>query len=310
MKANRVHQFGAPDVIRFEDVEMPSPAAGEVRVRVAAAGVGPWDGWIRAGKSVLPQPLPLTLGADLAGRVDAVGAGVLDFEAGDEIFGVTNPRFTGAHAEYAIASADRIAKRPGAMAATEAASVPVVAVTAWQMLFERARVSSGQTVLVHGAGGSVGAFAVQLARRQGARVIATAAARDADFIRRLGADEVVDFRAARFEDAASLIDVVIDTVGGDVQTRSLAVLRPGGVLVSIVSEPDAEAAARRGVEATFLLVSVTNALLTRIAAWIDAGDLTARVGSILPLAEARTAHEMLEGSRPRPPGKIVLEVDG
>ncbi len=309
MKANRIHQFGPPEVITFEDVARPVPGEGEVLVRVKAAGVGPWDAWVRAGKSALPQPLPLTLGSDLSGIVEAIGPEMPESWLGVDVYGVTNARFTGAHADYAFAAAAMIARKPQRLSYIEAASVPVVAVTAWQMLFEHARVAPGQRVLVHGGAGNVGAYAVQMARQAGARVIATAAADDIDYVRRLGADEVIDFRSARFEDVAGSVDAVIDTVGAAVQERSFDVLKRGGVLVSSVSQPDPVKAERSGVRAVFFLVNVTAESLRRIAEMIDAGELMTAVGAVLPLAEARQAHEMLEGLRPRPRGKIVLRVD-
>ena len=308
MKACRVHHFGPPEAISFEDVPRPIPGEGEVLVRVKAAGVGPWDAWIRAGKSVLPQPLPLTLGSDLSGIVEAVGPGVTALKPGIEVFGVTNRQFTGAYAQYAVASVGMIAARPASLSDVEAASIPVVAVTAQEALFEQASLVSGQTVLVHGAAGNVGAYAVRMARQAGLRVIATTDARDIETVRGLGAREVIDYRSARFEDVVSGIDAVIDLVGGEVQARSFAVLRPGGILVSAVSKPDQEAATRHGVRALFFLVNVTTAHLAQIATMIDAGDLTVNVGAVLPLADARVAHEMLEGSRSRPRGKIVLNV--
>jgi NADPH:quinone reductase-like Zn-dependent oxidoreductase len=308
MKAARIHRFGLPDVIAYEDVARPVPAAGEVLVRVKAAGVGPWDGWVRSGKSVLPQPLPLTLGADLSGIVAAIGPGVTDFAIGEPVFGVTNARFTGAYAEYAVASAGMLAGKPATVSDAEAASAPVVAVTAWQALFEQARVGPGQAVLIHGAAGSVGAFAVQFAHEARARVIATAGAADLDFVTSLGADLVLDHRASRFDDAVRDIDVVIDLVGGETQARSLSVLKPGGLLVSAVSEPDQALAARLGVRARFFLVEVTTMHLTRLAEAIDAGEFRTNLGCVLPLSEARVAHEMLAGMRPRPRGKIVLSV--
>jgi NADPH:quinone reductase-like Zn-dependent oxidoreductase len=308
MKACRVHRFGPPEVIAVEETARPQPGAGEVLVRVRAAGVGPWDAWIRAGKSVIPQPLPLTPGSDLSGIVEAVASGPTGFARGDEVFGVTNKQFTGAYAEYAAAAGGMIARKPRRLSDVEAAAVPVIAVTAWQMLFDHAHVAAGQTVLVHGGGGNVGALAVQLARREGARVIATASAADVDHVRALGASEVVDFRSVRFEDVTGPVDAVIDTVGGAVQQRSFGVLKPGGVLVSAVSRPDQAEAARRGVRALFMLVDTTTATLTRLAGMFDAGELSARVGLVLPLADARQAHEMLEGTRARPRGKIVLGV--
>src|SRR3954447_13680148 len=161
MKAARIHRFGSPDMIVVEDIPRPAPAAGDGLVRVAAAGVGPWEALIREGKSKLSPPLPLTLGSDLSGVVEAVGAGVGDFKNGDEIYGVTNPQFVGAQAEYAVASATMIARKPQRLSMVDAASVPVVAVTAWQMLFEHARPAAGQVVMVLGAAGNVGAHAVQ-----------------------------------------------------------------------------------------------------------------------------------------------------
>ena len=306
MKACRVHHFGTTDVITFEDVARPNPREGEVLVRVKAAGVGPWDAWIRAGKSVLPQPLPLTLGSDLSGTVEAIGPAVTALKPGIEVFGVTNRQFTGAYAQYAVASVSMIAVRPEGLSDIEAASIPVVAVTAHQALFEQAKLVAGQTVLIHGAAGNVGAHAVQMARQAGLRVIATVDARDVEAVHGLGAHEVIDHRAVRFEDAVNRIDAVIDLVGGEVQARSFAVLRPDGILVSAVSKPNQELATKHGVRALFFLVNVTTAHLTQISTMIDAGDLAVNVGAILPLADARVAHEMLEGSRPRPRGKIVL----
>lgn len=306
MKACRVHHFGTPDVISVEDVDQPHFGESEVLVRVHAAGVGPWDGWIRAGKSVLPQPLPLTLGSDLSGIVEAVGAAVTALKPGTEVFGVTNRQFTGAYAEYATASVGMIAAKPVRLSDAEAASVPVVAVTAHQALFEHAKLVAGQTVLINGAAGGVGAYAVQMARQAGLRVMATASARDVEAVQGLGAHDVLDYRAVRFEDAVNGIDAVIDLVGGEVQARSFAVLKPGGILVSAVSKPDQELAAKHGVRALFFLVNVTTAHLTQISTMIGAGDLEVNVGAILPLADARVAHEMLEGSRSRPRGKIVL----
>jgi NADPH:quinone reductase-like Zn-dependent oxidoreductase len=219
MKANRIHLYGPPEVIVFEEAEMPVPRFGEVLVKVAASGAGPWDCWVRAGSSVLPQPLPLTLGSDLAGVVEAVGPSVVAFKPGDEVFGVTNAGFTGANAEYAVASTAMIAVKPRKLTYVYAASMPVVAVTAWQMLFDHGELAPGETVLVHGAAGNVGSYAVQFAHLSGARVIATASAQDLDKVRGLGAEKVIDFRAQRFEEELKDIDVVIDTVGGGVQAE-------------------------------------------------------------------------------------------
>lgn len=310
MKACRVHRFGAPDVISYEDIDRPQPAAGEVLVKVAAAGVGPWDGWIRAGKSALPQPLPLTLGSDLSGVVAACGSEVTGLAIGDAVFGVTNAQFTGAYADYAIASAGMIAPKRSSLEDIDAASLPVVAVTAWQALFDQAQLKAGQSVLIHGAAGNVGSFAVQFAREAGLDTIATAMWNDIEYVRGLGARNVIDFRAERFEDVVGQVDAVIDLVGGDTQARSFAVLKPNGRLISTVSPPDQKLAQTHGVTAAFFLVGVTTGRLKRIGDLLAAGKIVTQVGSVLDLPGARIAHEMLEGMRPRPRGKIVLKVTG
>ncbi|MEO8643294.1 NADP-dependent oxidoreductase [Pseudomonas sp.] len=304
--AARVHNFGGPENIIVEEVPTPSPAGGQVLVQVEAAGVGPWDGWIRGGNSVLTQPLPLTLGSDLSGIVVAVGPDVSDFKVGDAIYGVTNKRFTDAYAHYAIAQADMIAIKPDSLDAVEAASIPVIAVTAWQGLFDHGHVRNGHTVLIHGGAGGVGAYAIQFAKKAGARVITTASADDAAYVRTLGADVVIDYNNERFEDIAKDVDAVIDLVGGDTQTRSFTVLKKGGWLISAVSAPDQEAAKQYGVTAMFFLVDVTSTVLSAIAKQIDAGGITTKVGPVYQLNDVREVHEILEGKRPRPGGKIVI----
>jgi NADPH:quinone reductase-like Zn-dependent oxidoreductase len=308
MRAVRVHQFGGLGAIVYEDVPRPAPAEGQVLVRVMAAGVGPWDAWVRAGKSALPQPLPLILGSDLSGVVEAAGPGVAGFHPGDDIYGVTNSRFTGAYAEYSVAEAAMIPPKPRRLSYVEASSVPVVASTAWQMVFDHGQVEGTKRVLVHGAAGNVGAYAVQLAKRAGAEVVATAFTRDAEYVRTLGVNRIIDVQTARFEEQARDIDVVLDTVGGETLDRSLEVLKPGGVLVSSVATPDQDKAAQRRVRSVFFLVAVTSEGLTRIADLFDAGQLATSVGEVLPLAQARLAHEMLAGS-PHKRGKIVLAVE-
>jgi len=244
----------------------------------------------------------------VSGIVEQVGAGVSQFQAGDAVFGATNARFTGGYAEYAVATATKLAKMPGRLGFIEAASVPVVACTAWQMVFDYGAIDATKRVLIHGAAGNVGAYAVQLAKRVAREVIATTLSDDVEYVQALGADRVIDVKQSRFDEVLSDVDVVLDTIGGDTQERSFAVLKPGGVLVSSVAEPDQQTAARRNVHALFFLVDVTARRLEEIAALIDAGALTTSVGDVLPLAQARTAHEMLAG-KPHRRGKIVLRVD-
>jgi NADPH:quinone reductase-like Zn-dependent oxidoreductase len=305
MKAARIHGFGAPGAIVVEEVPRPVPAAGELLVRVAAAGVGPWDALIRQGKSKVSPPPPLTLGSDLSGVVEEVGPGVIGFNKGEEIYGVTNPQFCGANAEYALASANMTARKPPRLSHVEAASVPVVAVTAWQMLFDYADAKPNQTVMILGAAGNVGAYAVQLAASAGLHVIALVGSKDIDYVRTLGGETVLDYQAGRFEDTIRSVDVVIDTVGGATRERSFSVLRPGGVLVSAVSTDPLRK--RPDVRSVFFYVEVTTERLNTISELFDLGRLIPQVGTVLPLEDVRTAHEMLAGA-PHKRGKIILKM--
>jgi NADPH:quinone reductase-like Zn-dependent oxidoreductase len=204
MKAGRIHHFGPPDAIVVDEIACPTPEAGELVVRAAAAGVGPWDALIREQKSVVNLPLPIILGSDLAGLVECVGAEVTQFKPGEEVFGVTNKQFCGAYAEYGVASAKMISAKPKSLSFVEVASVPVVAVTAYQMLFDYAQVKAGQAVLIHGAAVNVGTYAVQLAKQAGLQVFATAGPADLDYVRGLGAEVVISYKTAKFEDAFPL----------------------------------------------------------------------------------------------------------
>jgi len=310
MRAAQIFEYGSPNAIVNSEVNRPEVGKEQVLVRIAAAGVGPWDALIREGKSVLPQPLPLTLGSDISGVVEAVGAAVSDVRIGHEVYGVTNERFTGAYAEYASVAAGMIARKPRNLSFIEAASAPVVAVTAWQMLFEYARLTSGQVVLVHGAAGNVGAYAVQLGKNAGLHVIATAAGRDLEYVRSLGAETTVDYHQTRFEDVVSGVDAVMDTIGGETVERSFSVLKPNGILVSVAvssESPISQEATQHGVRAVSFLVDVTTARLNAITELFESGKLSPHVGTVLPLDQARVAHEMLAGA-PHRRGKIVLQV--
>jgi NADPH:quinone reductase-like Zn-dependent oxidoreductase len=305
MKAGRIHSFGAPNAIVIDEIPCPTPDEGELIVRVAAAGVGPWDALIREGKSVVQLSLPLILGSDLAGIVDSVGTGFIQFKPGDEVFGVTNKQFCGAYAEYAVASAQMVAAKPRSLSFVDAASVPVVAVTAYQMLFEHARMKAGQAVLIHGAAGNVGAYAVQLAKQAELQVFATAGPGDLDYVRDLGAEMVVNYKTTKFEDVVPPVDAVLDTVGGETQLRSFRALKPGGILVSVISPPTQHT----GFRSEFFLVDVTATRLDTLVGLLDSRKLATEVGTVLPLEEARKAHEMLAGA-PHKRGKIVLTMHG
>jgi NADPH:quinone reductase-like Zn-dependent oxidoreductase len=304
MTAMRVHQFGGPEMIVAEAMPVPQPEDGEILVRVHACGVGPWDGWIRAGNSVLPQPLPLTLGSDISGVVVAIGRRLSGFRVGEAVYGVTNKRFTDGYAEYAICMGAMMARKSAALSDLEAASVPVIAVTAWQMLFDHARLVETQSVLVQGAAGNVGRFAVQLGAQAGLRVTAVASDADADAIRTLGAEIVVDRDLATDE----RFDAVLDLVGGPKQSELFKLLRPGGSLISAVAEPDQDDAREAGVRGTFMLVDVGTETLNELTRRFDDGGLQVFVGTVLPLSDAIKAHHMLDGAAPHAPGKIILRV--
>lgn len=307
MKAARIHSFGSPNVIQIDDLPLPAPDPDQVLVRVAAAGVGPWDALIREQKSVVNAALPITLGSDFSGIVESVGSDVHNFKAGDAVYGATNPQFIGAYAEYVLASAKMIAIKPKRLSFQEAASVPVVAVTAWQMLFDYANAQSGQSVLIHGAAGSVGAYAVQLARQAGLRIFATASSRDLSFVQGLGADTVIDYKETQFEEAVPQIDIVLDMVGGETRERSFRVIKPGGILVSVVSDAAPPAGAPVSVRSVFFLVDVSTERLEKLTELFDRGELKPRVGTVLSLDQAQRAHEMLAGA-PHAGGKIILNV--
>ena len=305
MKAARIHRFGAPDVVVVEEMPRPAPAAGELLIRVAASGVGPWDALIREGRSKVSPPPPLTLGSDLSGVVEEAGASVSEFKKGDEIYGVTNPQFCGANAQYAIAHANMVALRPSRLSHVEAASAPVIAVTAWQMLFEYGSAKPNQTVMILGAAGNVGAYAVQLAVNAGLQVISVVNSKDIEYVKTLGSQTVVNYQAGKFENAVSPVDLILDTVGGETRERSYSVLKSGGVLVSVVSTDPMPR--ERHVRSVFFYVEVTTERLNSISKLFDSGQLVPHVGTILPFNDVRTAHEMLAGA-PHKRGKIVLEV--
>ncbi len=302
MKAVRIHRFGPPEVVVIDDIPVTAPAKGEVLVRVAAAGVAPWDALIREGRSkVSPQP-PLTLGSDLSGVIEQVGQDVSDFAIGDEVYGVTNPQFVGAQAEYAVASAAMLAPKPHPLSLLEAASAPVIAVTAWQMLFEYAQAKSGHTVMITGAAGNVGAYAVQLALQAGIKVVAVARPHHEILLRTLGADTIIDPAPA---ETLPPVDAVLDTVGGSAMQQCAAAIKPGGRLISVASmQPPPQ---RSDVHFAFFYAEVTTERLRKLTALFENGKISARVGSVLPLSQARLAHQMLAGTHPRKPGKIVLQ---
>jgi NADPH:quinone reductase-like Zn-dependent oxidoreductase len=311
MKAVRIHNYGGPEVLVYEDATRPAAGPGEVLVRAAATSVNPFDCAVRAGYMTgwYNYPLPHIPGLDVSGVVAEVGAGVEQFAAGDEVYARADPGHAGAYAEYVALSTDLVARKPSSIDHAHAAGIPHVMLTAWAGLYGAADVHEGQRVLVHGAAGGVGHMAVQLAKLRGAYVVGTASAGNRDFVLRLGADEMIDYTATPFDNVIHDIDVVLDTIGGTTQDRSWSVLKPGGILLSTVQSPSEETAAAHGVRQGMVFAAMPNAAaLTQVAQWIDAGRFKVEVSTMLPLRDARRGHELSETRHTR--GKIVLQVQG
>ncbi len=310
MRAVGQDVLGGPEVLKEVRLERPEPRPNEVLVRVRAAGVNPTDWKHRANGGFLGEP-PFVLGWDVSGVVESVGIGVAAFRPGDEVFGMLSYPFGhGSHAEYVTAPARVFTHKPAGIDHVQAGALPLVSLTAWQALVERADVQPGQRVLVHAAAGGVGHAAVQIAKARGAHVIGTASADKHAFLRSLGADETVDYRETDFAEAVKDVDVVLDTIGGDTSLRSLRVLRPGGVVVSILpvgSDEFFEEAGRLGVRAVRMLVDADRADMKEIARLAESGKLRAEIAGTFPLAEAARAHT--QGETGRTTGKLVLVVD-
>ena len=297
MKAIRIHAYGHSDQIHIEEAESPAVGSHDVLLRIRDAGVNPVDWKIREGvlRDFLPTTLPLTLGQDVAGEIVELGTEVFGFRVGDPVFGFAS----GAYAEYAAAKASEIALKPRRLDFDESAALPTAALTAWQLVMDFAKLVEGQSVLIHGAAGGVGGFAVQLARWRGARVIATASRRDADYLQSLGVERVIDYKTEEFENFVRGADAVIDLVGGDTLDRSYAVVKEGGVIVSTVGPAD-------GVRARAMMMRRDGEQLARLADLVDQNILRPRVDQILPLTDAAIAQDLSQTGRTN--GKIVLHV--
>jgi NADPH:quinone reductase-like Zn-dependent oxidoreductase len=302
MKAVRLHSRGGPEALAYEDAPRPDPVDGEVLVQVHAAAVTPTEfQWIPTWTtpSGEARPFPIILGHEFSGVVAEVGRGVTAPAKGEAVYGLNDWFHNGAQAEYSVARADGVAAKPRSVDHAHAAAVPISALTAWQGLFDHAHLVAGERVLVQGAAGGVGLFAVQLARWRGAQAIGTASGYNQDFVRGLGADEVIDYRATRFEEAVHDLDVVFDTVGGETLARSWGVLRPGGRLVTIATSSEGTTDPR--TRAAFFIVQANREQLGRIARLIDEGRLRPVIDAVFPLAQAPQAYE-----RRTRRGKVVL----
>jgi NADPH:quinone reductase-like Zn-dependent oxidoreductase len=306
MKAIRIHRRGGPEVLVYEDAPIPALQSGDALVRVHAAGISPaeftWHIWETPdGRS----RVPFIPSHEVSGVVAAVAPDVRDLEAGDAVYGLTDFFRDGGAAEYVAVRATELARKPRTLDHASAAATPLSALTAWQALFDHAQLTPGQRVLIHGAAGGVGSFAVQLAHWRGAHVIATASARNFDFVRKLGADELIDYAATPFETVVRDVEMVLDSVGGRTTEKSWSVLRPNGLLVTIVRQPP-EWTAGRGAKGLFFIVEPRRTQLSEISRLIEAGTIRPIVEAVLPLDRAREAYE--RGIRNHPRGKLVLAV--
>jgi NADPH:quinone reductase-like Zn-dependent oxidoreductase len=292
----------------FEDAPEPEVRAGDVLVRVLATGITPTElRWNETYQHADGSPrIPSIPGHEVSGVVERVAPDVDTFRAGDAVYGLADFPRDGAAAEFVAVRAVNLARKPQSIGHTEAASLPLSALTAWQALFEHGQLVAGQSVLIHAGAGGVGSLAVQLARWRGLRVFATASARDMPFVKTMGADTVIDYHAERFEEKAGDVDMVFDTVGGETQERSWRVLRNGGVLVSVVSPIPPGVAEQHGVRGLYFIVEGNRTQLEQIATLVDAGKLKPIIAKVFPLARAREAFEF--GAASHSPGKIVLEV--
>jgi NADPH:quinone reductase-like Zn-dependent oxidoreductase len=310
MRAISQDVLGGPEVLKAVELERPEPRTNEVLVRVRAAGVNPTDWKHRATGGFLGEP-PFVLGWDVSGVVEAVGVGVARFQPGDEVFGMLSYPFGhGSHAEYVTGPARWFAHKPASVDHVQAGALPLVSLTAWQALVEYGEVRPGQRVLIHAAAGGVGHVAAQIAKARGAYVIGTASAGKHDFLRGIGVDETIDYRETDFAEAVKDVDVVLDTIGGDTSTRSLRVVRPGGLVVSILplgSNDFPEEAERLGVRALRMLVDASHSGMAAIAELVEAGKLRPTIAGTFPLADAAEAHRL--GDTGRTTGKLVLTVD-
>lgn len=308
MKAVRMQGYGGTEVLRVEDVPMPQPGAGEVRVRVVGAAVNPVDWKIRRGylKDFIPHRFPLIPGWDVSGVVDALGEGASRFKPGDAVYSRPDIARDGTYAEFVVIRESELAFKPGTISHIEAGSLPLAGITAWQALVGIAQVQPGQRVLVHAAAGGVGSLAVQIAKARGAHVIGTASGANRALVESLGVDQFVDYRRETLAQAVQPVDAVFDTVGGAVQEASWPLLKAGGVLVSVTDPPPQDKAQAHGVRGEFLFIQPDAAVLAALARLVESGQVRPVIGAEFALDDIVRAHEFSETGRAR--GKIVLYV--
>src|SRR5713101_6495994 len=308
MKAIVVHEYGGPEVLKYEDVPRPVPKENEILVKVIAAGVNPVDSAARSQKFAqsLNIKLPAIPGYDIAGVVEKTGATVTKLKAGDPVYAYIALDKGGGYAEYALATEKETSPKPKSLSCAAAAAVPLVSLTAWQALIDTAKLSAGQTVLIHGGSGGVGSFAIQIAKARGAKVLATASTPNQDLLKQLGVDVAIDYTKQKFEDVAKDVDVVLDSVGKDTLARSYGIVKKGGIIVSLVARPDQAELDKHGIRGAPLSVEPNSDELAEITKLIDERKIKVIVSQTLPLAEAAKAQAQADTHHTR--GKIVLTV--
>jgi NADPH:quinone reductase-like Zn-dependent oxidoreductase len=308
MKAIAIHQYGGREVLKYEDIPRPEPKDNQLLIRVIAAGVNPVDGMIRSGifDKEGKRAFPIILGGDVAGVVEKVGNKITQFKVGDPVFAYVSLDNSGGYAQYATVTEHEAAPKPKSLTYVESAAVPIVAMTAWQALVDAAKLSSGQTVLIHGGSGGVGSFAIQIAKARGAKVIATASTANQDFLKQLGADVAIDYTKQKFEDVAKDVDVVLDSIGKDTLARSYGVVKKGGIIVSLVARPNESELQKHGIRGVALDVEPNSEELAQITKLIDESKIKVVVSQTFPLSEAMKAQEQVASGHTR--GKIVLKI--
>jgi len=308
MKAVRIHSYGGPEVLNYEQAPRPTPGEGEVLIRVHATSINPFDVAVRSGymAGFFNHSLPLILGTDVSGVVEELGPNTNSLSPGEAVYTRTGVARDGSYAEYALAPVGDVTAKPASLNHTQAAAIPHAALTAWQALFGLANLRQGQTVLIHAAAGGVGHLAVQLAKWKGARVIGTASV-NFDLLDNLGVDQKINYATTKFEDVVEPVDVVLDTIGGDTQQRSWGILKAGGILVSTIQPPSEEEAAAHGAKGAMVFSSPpVGETLKQLSELVEAGQIMPVVSTILPLEQVQKGHQIIEGKHAR--GKIILQV--
>jgi NADPH:quinone reductase-like Zn-dependent oxidoreductase len=308
MRAIVIHEFGGPEVLKLEDVPRPTPAADEVLIKVYATGVNPVDWKIREGarKEKFPTNFPLILGWDVSGVIEEIGNDIKNFKKGDEVYSRPDPTRNGTYAEYVVVKADQVSLKPKSLDHVKAAAVPLAGLTAWQGLFDHGNLQPGEKVLIQGASGGVGTFAIQFAKWKGAYVIATSSEKNIDFLKQLGADEVIDYKKENFEDRLRNVDLVFDTIGAQTQKRSLQVLKNGGRLITTVKPENEKDAEEKNIHIEGYMARSYPEELEEIAKLIDEGKVSPVIGKIFTLEQAAEAQQLSKEGHVR--GKIVLKV--